>query len=137
MFQTLSNTFKLCPTRLSKGSKNVIGGFAPPGYGPGSVTVLLHASVRLGKMCELRGLLKVSLRRCTLFGKQYLQFVIFIEKYFQCMVFYSRRLISELIAIAISINSVTRGLSQGGKTLLMGAHWTPFGNAIISSQIFT
>ena len=34
-------------------------------------------------------------------------------------------------------SDVTRGLSQGGQTLLKGAHWTLFGNAIISSQKFT
>ena len=34
-------------------------------------------------------------------------------------------------------SGATRSLSQGGETLLKGAHWPPFGNAIISSQKFT
>ena len=34
-------------------------------------------------------------------------------------------------------SGVTRGLSQGRKTLLKGAHWSPFGYEIISSQKLT
>jgi len=34
-------------------------------------------------------------------------------------------------------SGVTRGLSQGEQTLLRGAHWPPFGNAIIISTKFT
>jgi len=37
----------------------------------------------------------------------------------------------------IAGSGVTRGFSQGRQTLLKGAHWPPFGNAIISSQKFT
>ena len=39
--------------------------------------------------------------------------------------------------VRLTIGGVTRGLSQGGQTLLKGAHGPPFGNAIISCQKFT
>jgi len=46
----MSNTFKQCPTYFSKGGENVPrGGFAPPGYGPGS---LICAAVKLSLFQE-------------------------------------------------------------------------------------
>jgi len=48
-----------------------------------------------------------------------------------------RKAIVVQIHFNLTRSGVTRGLSQGGQTLLRGARWPPFGNAIISSQKFT